>query len=176
MKIFFFILIALVVSAGSLQAQTETTKTSTILDAAFNKKVNKMLKGTVEAISVDELSKTDVDYLVLDTRELEEYLVSHIPNAVHFGYDDILWDKLDTIPVDQPIVVYCSIGYRSEKIGEKLKKKGYKNIKNLYGSIFEWANQGHQLENPRGRNTNEIHTYNKRWSKWMTNPDYQKVY
>lgn len=156
------------------KGQTDTSPL--ISDAEFNKKVNKMLKGSVDAISISELSESYTDYLVLDTRELEEYLVSHLPSAVHFGYDDVLWNKLDTVSKEQPIVVYCSIGYRSEKIGEKLKKKGFQNIKNLYGSIFEWANQGHQLENPRGHSTNEVHTYNKRWSKWMTNPEYIKVY
>lgn len=159
---------------GNTQSDTETAPI--ISDAAFSKKVNKMLKGSVEAISTKELHEAYNDYLVLDTRELEEYLVSHLPDAVHLGYDDVLWNKLDTVSKEQAIVVYCSIGYRSEKIGEKLQEKGFQNIKNLYGSIFEWANQGHQLENPRGHSTQDVHTYNKRWSKWMTNPDYNKVY
>ncbi len=42
---------------------------------------------------------------------------------------------------ESKVVVYCSVGYRSEKIAEKLKAAGYKNVFNLYGGIFEWENQ-----------------------------------
>ena len=45
------------------------------------------------------------------------------------------WSKSDTI------VLYCSIGYRSEKIGEKLVEMGYGHVFNLYGGIFEWVNR-----------------------------------
>ena len=40
------------------------------------------------------------------------------------------------------IIVYCSIGVRSEDIGEKLKELGYTKILNLYGGIFDWKNKG----------------------------------
>jgi predicted sulfurtransferase len=65
-----------------------------------------------------------------------------------------------------PIVVYCSIGVRSEDIGEKLQKAGFTNVKNLYGGIFEWKNQG----NPVYKNkmeTDSVHTFNKQWGKLL---------
>ena len=42
---------------------------------------------------------------------------------------------------------------RSEKIGKKLLDMGYTNVKNLYGSIFEWANQGNILVDQKGSET-----------------------
>ena len=125
---------------------------------------------------MDELHDHKTDYLILDIREIEEYQVSHIPGAIYFGYDHPVYELLDDIPTDQPILVYCSIGYRSEKMGEKLQKRGYTVVKNLYGSIFEWANQGYELHNPQGHSTQQVHTYNKRWSKWMTNAAYEKTW
>jgi len=145
-------------------------------DAEFNRKVNKMLNYSVEVISVKDLKENLDDYVLLDTRELEEYLVSHIPGATHFGYDEPKFEELDNMSKDQNIVVYCSIGYRSEKIGEQLLKHGFTNVHNLYGSIFEWANCGYELEDPMHHPTQQIHTYNKRWSKWMNNQSYEKVW
>jgi len=113
---------------------------------------------------------------LLDARELEEYVVSRIPGAIHFGYDNPKWSLLESVAKDKEIIVYCSIGYRSEKIGEKLIKRGYTNVRNLYGSIFEWANRGYTLEGPRQRTTNKVHTYNKKWSTWVLNDSVQKVY
>ena len=143
---------------------------------AFNKKVDKVLSHTVEVISVKELHKAIDKYTLFDTRELDEYLISHIPGAIQFGYDNPKYDILEELPKDTKIVVYCSIGYRSEKIGEKLKKQGFTNVKNLYGSIFEWANQNYPLEDPMNHPTEQVHTYNKRWSKWVDNEKVEKVY
>jgi len=145
-------------------------------DADFNRKVNKMLNYSVDVISVTDLKDSLDNYTLLDARELNEYLVSRIPGALHFGYDNPKWDLLDMLDKDSKIVVYCSIGYRSEKIGEKLLKQGFTQVQNLYGSIFEWANQGCDLEGPRKRQTNRVHTYNKKWSQWVLNEAVEKVY
>lgn len=145
-------------------------------DPDFNRKVNKMLNYSVDVIGVQELQKNLSDYVVLDIRENEEYSTSHIPGAVYFGYDDPEFHLLDNINKDTPIVVYCSIGYRSEKMGEKLLKRGYTKVVNLYGSIFEWANCGFPLETPQDHSTNQVHTYNKKWSKWLLNEGYEKVW
>ncbi|MGM0587883.1 MAG: rhodanese-like domain-containing protein [Bacteroidota bacterium] len=45
-----------------------------------------------------------------------------------------------------PVVVYCVIGYRSEKITKQLRQMGY-HAQNLYGGLFEWVNQHHSVVN-----------------------------
>ena len=141
----------------------------------FSDKINSYLSYSIPTITIKEIEKM-VDIQFLDTREPEEYNVSHIPNARYIGYKDLDMKVLDKVDKEKPIVLYCSIGYRSEKIGEKLKKKGYKKVYNLYGSIFEWANQGLPLEDINGKETKKIHVYNKNWGKWMENEQYIKVY
>ena len=143
--------------------------------AAFSDKINELLSFSVPVISVTEAHKLK-SVVFFDAREEEEFKVSHIPGAKYVGYRSFDEDLLDQIAKDQKIVVYCSIGYRSEKIGEKLKKLGYSKVYNLYGSIFEWANEGYALENAQGKVTKKVHVYNKKWSKWMTNENYEKVY
>jgi len=142
----------------------------------FHCEIESYLSHTVHVISVSDAKEKDSEVIFLDARELEEYNVSHIPNAIHIGYDHFKMSSMKEIPKDSEIVVYCSIGYRSEKIGEKLQRMGYTKVQNLYGSIFEWANQGQPLQSTSGLPINKVHTYNRSWSKWMDNSDLEKVW
>ena len=144
-------------------------------DDRFNKEVSRYTSNSVPLIDVDEL-KSSEGWVLLDARELEEYDVSHIPGARHVGYDKFSMDQLSGIDPDQKIAVYCSIGYRSEKIGEKLQKAGFSRVHNVYGSLFEWANRGYELENSLGEKTNQVHTYNKKWSRWVLSPEIEKIW
>ena len=172
------ILITLTLFSSTLSiAQWTESPMASCENVEFNRKVNRLLNYSVDVISVTELEAADSDkFILLDTREYEEYQVSRIPGAIYFGYDEPQWELLDKLDKNKEIVVYCSIGYRSEKIGEKLQKKGFTQVRNLYGSIFEWANQGYKLEGPEQTETHRVHTYNKRWSKWMFNEEVEKVY
>ncbi|MDJ0715395.1 MAG: rhodanese-like domain-containing protein [Prochloraceae cyanobacterium] len=99
---------------------------------------------------------------LLDGRKQEEYLVSHLQDAklVPSCLEDLVkWEGLD---FSTPIVVYCSVGYRSAKIATRLQSLGYKQVFNLQGSIFEWVNEGRSLY--RGEEeVNKVHPYNKFW-------------
>lgn len=103
----------------------------------------------------------------LDTREKEEFDVSHINGARWVGYDTFTMESVKDIPKDQPIVVYCSVGARSQDIGKRLQKAGFKQVYNLYGGIFHWVNEGNQVYF-QGRPTEKIHTYNAAWGIWVT--------
>ena len=80
------------------------------------------------------------------------------------------------IKKDQKVVVYCSIGYRSEKIGEQLQQLGYKDVHNLYGSIFEWVNAGNEVVDAKNNKTRKVHTYNRKWSQWVEDGKAEKVW
>ncbi len=137
----------------------------------FEEKLKTMYNGTVELVNPEAIPEGAI---LLDTREKEEYDVSHIPNAVFSGYKDFNSDVLKGLSKTDPIVVYCSVGYRSERIGEKLQKMGYSKVYNLYGGIFEWKNSGSEVVDADGNKTEKVHTYNKKWSQWLTRGE--KVY
>ena len=143
--------------------------------AAFSDKINSLISYSVPVISVEQAHKMK-GVQFLDAREPTEFNVSHLPGARLVGYDHFSEANVKGLDTSKSIIVYCSIGYRSEKIGKKLNKLGFKNVYNLYGSIFEWANRGYELVDNTGKETNKVHVYNKRWGKWMTNPEYEKVY
>lgn len=121
-------------------------------------------------ISCSEASRKlgNPSVVFLDTREKKEFNVSHIENAKCVGYDNFSMNSMKLIPKDAEIIVYCSIGARSQDIGEKLKKAGYTNVKNLYGGFFQWNNSGLPKRSSTGSLTSKIHGYSKEWGKWLT--------
>ncbi|TDE03586.1 rhodanese-like domain-containing protein [Flavobacterium hiemivividum] len=130
--------------------------------------LKKFNKETVPYIKVNEL-KEKKNLVFLDAREPQEYKVSHIQNAIPVGFDHFNSKKVTANLKDKnaTIIVYCSIGVRSEQIGEKLQKLGYKNVYNLYGGIFEYKNNGEKVVNNQNKVTDSIHTYNKAWSIYL---------
>ena len=134
--------------------------------------LKKLNKATIPYIKVNELNAlAEKNNLVfLDAREPKEYEVSHIENAISVGFNYFNSKKVEAAVKDKNtnIIVYCSIGVRSEQIGEKLKKLGYKNLHNLYGGIFEYKNSGRQVVNNQNKVTDSVHTFNKTWSLFLT--------
>jgi len=119
---------------------------------------------------VNDLKDNLDNVFLLDSRESKEFKISHLNNAVCIGYDHFDLNKtLEKLPKDKDakIVVYCSLGIRSEDIAEKIKTAGYTNVFNLYGGIFEWKNNDNNLVNPNNQATDEVHAFNKDWGKWL---------
>ena len=127
--------------------------------------------------SVEEVRTKDVQYgdqIWLDAREKEEYQVSRIGNARFVGYDNFDLSSVLDLDTETEIIVYCSMGYRSEKVAEKLKEAGFTNVKNLFGGIFDWHNSGRKVLDEKGEETNKIHAYSRTWGIWLN--DAKKVY
>ena len=160
-----FVLLMLSNIFSSKAQEVESTTYSLMLKA--------LLSHTVQELSVKD-AKLDSSIIYIDSREKQEYEVSHLPDALWIGYDQPNWKVLNELDKDQEIVVYCSVGYRSEKICEELKKRGYTKVSNLYGGIFEWVNQEKEIVDDEGKTTEKVHAYNKSWGIWLNKGE--KVY
>jgi len=161
MKIFYFInLICLFLMSLSSQAQTAKQQ------KAFDQMLKGLLSHSVKEVQAREVLNTP-NLIFLDAREKPEFTVSHIPNALWVGYDHFDKKKVANLPKNRQIVVYCSVGYRSEKITEKLLKMGFSKVTNLYGGIFAWKHAGGKVLNSEGQATDKIHTFNQEWSQWL---------
>ncbi len=132
----------------------------------FDEKMNSLYKRTVPLIGTLEL-KEKSNVILLDTRSPEEFEVSHIEGAQMIDYDNFKKTDVKNIDKNAEVIVYCSVGYRSERIGEKMQKMGFTNVKNLYGGIFDWKNQDQEVLNKKDQPTDSIHTYNRAWSQWL---------
>jgi len=143
-------------------------------DKTFDEMVDGLIDRTVPLVQPADCAG-DTGVVFLDARELREYEVSHIMDAIAVGYEDFSLDSLVGVSKDAKIVVYCSVGYRSEKIGEQLQKAGYGDVSNLYGGIFHWVNIGNQVYTD-GHPTTEVHAYNKNWGQWLEEGGCTKVF
>ncbi len=139
----------------------------------FGIMLDALIKESVPVVTCNELKQMP-DALLFDAREKREYAVSHLPKARWVGHEDFQLSRVADVPQNAPIVVYCSVGYRSEKVGEKLKAAGFANVRNLYGSIFEWVNQGNPVVDSTGKPTRRVHAYSRTWGIWLNRGE--KIY
>ena len=132
----------------------------------------RLVKGLVERrfpevprISTEELanwlaSDRRPDPVLIDVRQAEEYAVSHLPQARHLTTVEAIQQA--AVPQEATLVLYCSVGYRSARLAEKLQAAGYSHVMNLEGSIFEWYNQGHPVV-AEGDPVSQVHPYSRTW-------------
>lgn len=138
------------------------------INPEFAEELEKIYPKDLSFLSVEELKKIDNDSLyLLDTRGKEEYSISHLKNAREVGYYWFDMREVYDIPKDATLVIYCAVGNRSTKVGEKLIKAGYKNVFILYGGLFEWVNEGNPVYTKNDIQTPQVHAYTKEWSKWL---------
>ena len=98
--------------------------------------------------------------VLLDVREHAEFEVSHLRNARHVAPDADA--AVIALPKEQPIVTYCSVGYRSGAFAQKLRDAGYPKVLNLEGSIFQWANEGRPVFRADAK-VEQVHPYARTW-------------
>ncbi len=142
--------------------------TGIFAQSPIDKLLSKFNKENIPYVTIEEFKKLK-NPILLDTREQKEFDISHLESASCVGYDKfnskIVKEKYKNF--NDTIVVYCSVGIRSENIGTKLKKIGYKNVFNLYGGIFEWKNKDQKVVDNNQVPTENVHAFSKEWSKYL---------
>lgn len=123
---------------------------------------------TVQQLSTNELDAWLKDTnraqpLLLDARAPEEFAVSQLRGARNV---EQLEAALKDYPKDQPIVNYCSVGYRSSVLSEKLMQRGFTKVYNLEGSIFQWANEGRPVYKGQ-QMVQQVHPYDAKWGQML---------
>lgn len=128
----------------------------------------------VEWISTGELAdwlanKRRPTPVLLDVRTPEEWNVSHLPGARRVEPNASAESAAAGLAKGTPIVTYCAVGYRSGEMAERLRAAGFTNVRNLEGSIFQWANEHRPLVRGDQR-ASQVHPYNSFWGR-LVNDD-----
>lgn len=131
---------------------------------------------TVSSITPDELdqwlkSSTKPQPILIDVRSTREFSVSHLQAARSIDLISAHKDLDGMFPKESPIVVYCSVGYRSAKVAQRLQQQGYLNVFNLEGSIFQWVNEERPVYSDE-HVTTIVHPYNTLWGT-LLDPDHR---
>ena len=99
-----------------------------------------ILDGTVKVRHFDELGKRD---FILDVRTPAEFARGGLPNAGNIPLDS-LREKLDKLPRDKAINVYCAVGVRSYIACRILEQNGFdaRNLSGGYTTYRAMADSG----------------------------------
>ena len=92
--------------------------------------------GSVEPEDLTSFLARDPQPFLLDVREPLEWRAM---NLAHLGAAHVpmgqVGDRLEEIPTDRPVVVYCHSGVRSLEVAKRLVAEGYEDVHNLEGGI-----------------------------------------
>lgn len=86
---------------------------------------------------VEKLSKMK-EVKLIDVRTKEEFKTEHIKNAQNIVYDENFSEKIAQLNKNEPVIVYCKSGRRSEKCAQILKDSGFVKVYDLKGGITQW--------------------------------------
>ena len=95
-----------------------------------------------EITVAEAAARRDAGAFILDVREPEEWDEYHIPGATLIPLGD-LEARLAEVPSDQPIVVVCRSGNRSQQGRDILTTAGYSDVASMAGGLKEWRSQGY---------------------------------
>ncbi len=92
-----------------------------------------ILRGDHKVVHWDELDDMNRQKtLILDVRTPEEYAEGTVPGAVNIPVDD-LRGRLNELPKDKRIIVFCKIGLRAYIAYRILVNSGFPDVRNLSG-------------------------------------------
>ncbi len=74
------------------------------------------------------------DEFLLDVRTPDEFSLGSLPGAVNIPLDEIR-DRIDEIPKDKPVYVFCAVGLRGYLAYRILSQHGYDKVRNLSGGL-----------------------------------------
>lgn len=97
--------------------------------------------------------------LLLDVRSAAEYAVSRLPGAQRVDPDCTAEEVIAKVPADRSWVMYCSVGYRSAHMAQRLLRAGVTTVANLDGAIFSWITEGRELQSEQSEV--RVHPYSR---------------
>jgi rhodanese-related sulfurtransferase len=106
-----------------------------LVDTAFKK-----FGGVSPLLAVAKMN--EVDTIVIDVREPDEYVKGHIENAISIPLGSLL-EYLPKLEANKktPVLIACQTGTRSSSAGKMLTKAGFENIQVITGGMDAWQTE-----------------------------------
>ena len=135
----------------------------------------KWLFSDVPHLKMEDFLNRKDEFMIIDCRPEAEFKVSFIPNAINVPGTEVTAEFMESILEDRrSVLFYCSIGYRSSLAARNLKAEFLshheeREVFNLDGSIFEYANSGNVLEYHEKNKLQvaRVHGYDDKWCKLL---------
>ena len=128
-KISYIVLLIILNSAAGCISTTQSPEKAGYVDVSVQQAKEMIDNGEV---------------FILDVRTQEEYDTGHIRGSTLIPVQ-VLKERLDEIPKDKKILVYCRTGRRSTQASEILVNNGFKAVYNMKGGIVDWTGVGYEV-------------------------------
>jgi rhodanese-related sulfurtransferase len=98
---------------------------------------------TVVNLNPIEFQEKSAGAIIIDVRTWEEIAEGKITGALEMDYFlPSFQTKVDELPKDAEIFIYCAVGARSKEAAEILIQQGFTKVFHLSGGIQAWAQEG----------------------------------
>ncbi|MDA3901638.1 MAG: FAD-dependent oxidoreductase [Spirochaetes bacterium] len=115
-----------------------------------------ILSGLVSIVNWNEIEKYKSDgALFLDVRTEEEFELGSIDGSINIPVDS-LRERLDEIPKEKTIIVFCQVGLRGYLAVRIMKQNGYNDLFNLSGGYKVWSTVFRPTPLSKGESDNSI--------------------
>ena len=104
-----------------------------------------IVKGIFKSVTFDEIKKIK-NPLLVDVRTPIEFKLGNIPHSINIPVDELRL-RINELPKDRNIVIYCQVGIRGYIAYRLLIQSGFKDICNLSGGYKTYLNYIYKLEN-----------------------------
>jgi hydroxyacylglutathione hydrolase len=95
------------------------------------------LTECLNALFAAELLSSDQPPLAIDVRTPHEREQKHIGGSLGIPLNHLM-EKVETLPKDRPLLVYCAGGYRSSIAASLLQRSGFERVSEIAGGIAGW--------------------------------------
>lgn len=96
-----------------------------------------ILQKRLQVVPWHIVNELEADDILVDVRTVTEFEKGNIPGSVNIPVDD-LRERLDELPVDKNIYIYCQVGLRGYLAQRILAQSGFPNVFNVSGGYQSW--------------------------------------
>ena len=100
----------------------------------------------VREVSVDQAYQLYQEKIAfLDVRTPEEWNDAHVPGSTLLPLED-LEERVNELPQDLELVVYCRSGNRSAEAARILLEAGFSDVYSMDGGLNDWIMAGYEVD------------------------------
>lgn len=129
--------------------------------------MNNVKITTIEPFDLKSLMETRNRMFIIDTREQNEFDISHIQGAKRVGYTNFTVERVWMLDRNTTIILYSTDGTRSAHVGAYMKMMGFIDVRMIHGNIIGWVNAGYALVDKDGHATTNVFVHDKEEAKKM---------
>ncbi len=108
-------------------------------------------KAQIKEIGTAEAQQQLGKRVIIDVREYDEYVASHLPGAINIPRG-VLEFKIGMVPEcadkNGAFLIYCRTSGRAALSAVQLQKIGYSNVVSMNGGFEVWNNEQRPTEKP----------------------------